>query len=78
MITHLVGHAVGLWHHNSREDSVQHIKLIHSNMAYGSEHNFATHALDNRGSPYDVGSIMHFISEVRKWHVKNGENESFV
>ncbi len=58
---HEIGHALGLWHEQSREDRDQHIVVHWQNIESGKEHNFNQHITDgdDYGS-YDFGSIMHY------------------
>lgn len=57
---HEIGHAVGLWHEQSREDRDQFIRIRWENIQEGREHNFNQHITDGDDiGPYDFGSIMH-------------------
>lgn len=61
---HEIGHAVGLWHEQSREDRDQFVHIlwenIHPNMAY----NFDQHITDGDDiGPYDYDSIMHYPAD---------------
>jgi hypothetical protein len=58
---HEIGHAVGLWHEQSREDREDFITINWQNITPGREHNFNQHITDgdDLGS-YDYGSIMHY------------------
>jgi hypothetical protein len=58
---HEIGHAVGLWHEQSREDRDQHVEIRWQNISDEARHNFEQHVLDgdDLGS-YDFGSIMHY------------------
>lgn len=63
---HEIGHAVGLWHEQSRADRDDHVVVHWDNVQAGREHNFMTYAERNDvgadiGS-YDYDSIMHYPS----------------
>lgn len=60
---HEIGHALGLWHEQSRADRDSHIKILYNNIQSGREHNFKTYAesgFDGKEftSSLDFGSIM--------------------
>jgi astacin len=58
---HEIGHAVGLWHEQSREDRETFIRVVWENITPGREHNFNQHITDGDDyGPYDFGSIMHY------------------
>lgn len=58
---HEIGHAVGLWHEQSREDRGDHITINWANITPGREHNFNQHITDGDDyGRYDYGSIMHY------------------
>lgn len=58
---HEIGHAVGLWHEQSREDRDRHVRINWANIQAGREHNFNQHITDGDDlGAYDFGSIMHY------------------
>ena len=58
---HEIGHAVGLWHEQSREDRNNFVRINFANVQPGREHNFNQHITDGDDyGPYDYGSIMHY------------------
>jgi hypothetical protein len=58
---HEIGHTVGLWHEQSREDRGSHVTLHYENIIAGYEHNFNQHIADGDDvGSYDYGSIMHY------------------
>jgi len=60
---HEIGHAVGLWHEQSREDRDRNVRINWANIQAGREHNFNQHITDGDDiGDYDFGSIMHYGS----------------
>lgn len=58
---HEIGHAVGLWHEQSREDRDRNVRIFWENIQAGREHNFNQHIADGDDiGTYDYGSIMHY------------------
>lgn len=58
---HEIGHVVGLWHEQSREDRDQFVTINWQNITPGFEHNFNQHITDGDDvGAYDYGSIMHY------------------
>jgi hypothetical protein len=58
---HEIGHAVGLWHEQSREDRNNFVQIVSSNIQPNALHNFNQQITDGDDiGPYDYGSIMHY------------------
>jgi Astacin (Peptidase family M12A) len=58
---HEIGHTVGLWHEQSREDRDQFVEIVFANIAADMQHNFLQHISDGDDiGAYDFGSIMHY------------------
>lgn len=58
---HEIGHAVGLWHEQSREDRDAFITINWDRIQPGRENNFTQHIADGDDvGAYDYGSIMHY------------------
>lgn len=58
---HEIGHAVGLWHEQSREDRDTFVRIHWDKITAGTEHNFNQHIVDGDDvGPYDYGSVMHY------------------
>jgi hypothetical protein len=58
---HEIGHCVGLWHEQSREDRNLFVTIVFDNIQANALHNFDQHITDGDDiGPYDYGSIMHY------------------
>jgi subtilisin family serine protease len=58
---HEIGHAIGLWHEQSREDRDQHVTIRWENIAIDAHHNFRQQIEDGDDiNAYDHDSIMHY------------------
>jgi hypothetical protein len=58
---HEIGHTVGLWHEQSREDREDYVDIIWANIDKDLKHNFEQHIVDGDDwGDYDYGSIMHY------------------
>lgn len=58
---HEIGHSVGLWHEQSRNDRGVHVRILSQNILDGQGHNFDSmvNEVKDEGD-YDFGSIMHY------------------
>ncbi len=58
---HEIGHTVGLWHEQSREDRSNFINVIFANIDPAMQFNFNQQISDGDDiGPYDFGSVMHY------------------
>jgi astacin len=58
---HEIGHSVGLWHEQSREDRNNFVTIDFTNIQDGQQHNFNQQISDGDDvGTYDYGSIMHY------------------
>lgn len=58
---HEIGHVIGLWHEQSREDRDLFVRINWDKITPGTEHNFDQHITDGDDiGAYDFGSIMHY------------------
>lgn len=58
---HEIGHTVGLWHEQSREDRDTFVQIVWANIDPSLQFNFAQHITDGDDiGAYDYGSIMHY------------------
>jgi hypothetical protein len=69
---HEIGHAVGLWHEQSRIDRDDHVTILYENIITSMAFNFNKHVTDGEDiGNYDFASIMHYP---RKAFSKNGKD----
>lgn len=59
---HEIGHAVGLYHEQTRHDRDQFVRIVWENIDPGSRFNFEKHSrvVGSDTGTYDFGSIMHY------------------
>lgn len=68
---HEIGHAVGLWHEQSREDRDTSVRILWANIQDQMRHNFDQHIADGDDiGAYDFRSIMHYPTHAFS---KNGQ-----
>lgn len=68
---HEIGHALGLWHEQSRADRDSYVRIAWENIADTHQYNFNQHITDGQDyGEYDYGSIMHYSAYAFS---KNGE-----
>lgn len=70
-VMHEIGHVIGLWHEQSREDRDDFVVIHTDNIDPDQAFNFDQHIADGDDvGPYDYRSIMHYPRDAFSW---NGE-----
>lgn len=60
-VIHELGHAIGLWHEQARNDRDSFVEVLWDNIESGLKHNFDKHISDGIDvGPYDFESRMHY------------------
>ena len=63
-VAHEIGHALGMFHEQSRSDRDMYVEVIPENIEPGYEHNFDLTSTNNYNTPYNFYSMMHYKKTV--------------
>ncbi|XP_063596673.1 blastula protease 10-like [Penaeus indicus] len=62
IIKHELGHALGLFHEQTRGDRDEYVQILTDNVRPGVEYNFQKQTTADYGQAYDFSSLMHYTS----------------
>lgn len=74
IVLHMIGHALGYWHEQTRPDRDNYVEILYENIQKGKERYFRKRSrkdADTHGLMYDYGSIMHSRKD---FFSKNGKD----
>jgi hypothetical protein len=61
LFTHELGHAIGQWHEQARQDRDTAVRIVYENIADGHKSQFDKRGTKrNQYGPYDLSSVMHY------------------
>lgn len=66
-IVHEIGHTLGLWHEQSRDDRDKYITIDFGNIIEAAKDNYIIQNGERNGTDYDYGSIMHYPAYSKKF-----------